>query len=176
VTQPSPTPTRRAGRGRAEDGSLITWSVADGRRGSRWREVRATDGVVVSSLLLELDPEGRFSHLELSTGAGLLTLHPEGDGTLHGNAVEANGVRHVQGAAWSADRSLLVAGSPIARAAAARRGRSLPHGAARAGVIVGLDLSLEARALGAAALGIELDADGLPALAGGDSWRLELDR
>ena len=37
------------------------------------------------ALLLETAPDGSFSHLELATPAGLLTLHPEGDGTLHGN-------------------------------------------------------------------------------------------
>jgi len=106
---------RRAGRGTSADGSIITWSVAEGRRGSRWREVRADDGAVISSLLLELDPRRRFSHLELATAVGLLTLHPEGDGSLHGNAVEATGVRHVVAVPWQPDDLLLVAGSPISR-------------------------------------------------------------
>ena len=34
---------------------------------------------------------GRFSHLELAAAAGLWTLHPEGDGTLHGNHVDPRG-------------------------------------------------------------------------------------
>jgi len=97
--------------------------MAEGRRGSRWREVRADDGAVVSSLLLELDPMRRFSHLELATAAGLLTLHPEGDGSLHGNAVEATGVRHVVAVPWQPDDLLVVAGSPISRGAASRRDR-----------------------------------------------------
>ena len=59
---------------------------------------------VRSSLLLELDPDGRFSHLELSTAAGLLTLHPEGDGTIHGNAVTTAGLTHVIGLPWDAGR------------------------------------------------------------------------
>src|SRR5436189_2001251 len=92
---------RRAGHGSMADGSEITWSMAEGSRGSRWREVRVLDESVVSSLLLELDPDGRFSHLELATTAGLLTLHPEGDGTLHGNAVTADGVHHVVAVPWA---------------------------------------------------------------------------
>ena len=98
---------RQAGHGRAPDGSIVTWSVAEGRRGRRWREVvRAGEGIR-SSLLLELDPDGRFSHLELSTAAGLLTLHPEPDGTLHGNAVTAEGII---GAADTRTRGALAAG------------------------------------------------------------------
>ncbi len=31
-------PTRRAGGGRAIDGALVTWTVAEGRKGRRWRE------------------------------------------------------------------------------------------------------------------------------------------
>lgn len=79
------------------------------------------------SLLLETDPDGRFSHLELSTAAGLLTLHPEGDGTLHGNAVvdhgeadldDATGVEHVRGLVWPRDGIALVEGSLICELAA----------------------------------------------------------
>ena len=47
------------------------------------------DGDVVSSLLLELDPSGRFSHLELARADGLWTFHPETDGTIHGKSVAA---------------------------------------------------------------------------------------
>src|SRR5262249_7602181 len=94
---------RRAGHGRSPAGSTGTWAGAEGSRGRRWREVvRAVEATAAirSSLLLELDPEGRFSHLELSTGAGLLTLHPEGDGTLHGNSVTSAGVGHVVALPW----------------------------------------------------------------------------
>jgi hypothetical protein len=155
--------------------------MAEGRRGSRWREARVGDGAVVSSLLLELDPSGRFSHLELSTASGLLTLHPEGDGTLHGNAVEAGGVRHVVAVSWAPDDILLVAGSPISRAAAARgaAGRaeaeaSRPKGVG-IGTVVGLDLSVGRRAIGRSERTIALDADGLPQFADGVSWPLELE-
>jgi hypothetical protein len=166
---------RQAGRGTADDGSIITWSMATGRRGSRWREVRATDASVVSSLLLELDPDDRFSHLELATAVGLLTLHPEGDGSLHGNAVEAAGVRHVVALRWARDDALLVVGSSIARAAAARRVRQAGPQDAVDGVVVGLDLSLERRTISPVELAVDLDPDGLPSFGDGRSWPLELE-
>jgi hypothetical protein len=166
---------RRAGRGPSADGSIITWSVAEGRRGSRWREVRVKDGAVISSVLLELDRGRGFSHLELSTSAGLLTLHPEGDGSLHGNAVEATGVRHVVALAWQPGDLLLVAGSPISRAAAARRADAPRHSGVAMGVVVAIDLTLVRRAIGRSERAIDLDPDGLPAFAGGETWPLELD-
>jgi hypothetical protein len=111
---------RRAGHLPLEDGRSATWSVAEGRRGRRWREVvsKPDDQGIRHSLLLEIDSEGRFAHLELSTRAGLLTLHPEGDGTLHGNAVTARGVRPVRGMPWDRDAIVLVDGSVISRLAA----------------------------------------------------------
>ena len=142
--------------------------MAEGRRGSRWREVRVVTGGIVSSLLLELDPNGRFAHLELSTPAGLITLHPEGGGTLHGNAITADGIRHIVAVPWQPDDLLLVEGSTIARTAAARRG------SATTGVLVGLDLSIDRRAIGLGERIVELDADGLPALADGATWPMDL--
>ena len=96
------------------------WSVAEGRRGRRWREAISKPGRpgIRHSLLLELGPDGWFSHLELSTEGGLLTLHPEGDGTLHGNAVTSDGVRHVQGQPWDPAGIVLVDGSIVSRLAA----------------------------------------------------------
>jgi hypothetical protein len=116
-----------------------------------------------SSLLLELDREGRFSHLELSTAAGLLTLHPEGDGTLHGNAVTADGVHHVVGLPWDADGTVLLDGSAVCRAAA--RGRT--------GVVIGLDLDL--RGVTELVIPRLADSDGLPVLDDAVSWALELE-
>src|SRR5689334_6864494 len=113
---------RRAGSALRPGGDHVTWSVAEGRRGRRWREVVVdAGGAVRHSLLLELDPDGRFSHLELSTAAGLLTLHPEGDGTLHGNAVTGDGVRHIAGWAWDAERAIEVEGSVVCEATWRRR-------------------------------------------------------
>ena len=80
-------PTRAAGWGRGPDGTVVTWTVAEGRKGRRWREVVARGTDVVHALLLETDPNGRFSHLELARADGLWTFHPEPDGTIHGNHV-----------------------------------------------------------------------------------------
>jgi hypothetical protein len=139
---------RRAGHGGQADGSVVVWSVAEGRRGRRWREVVTENGAVRSSLLLELDADGRFSHLELSTAAGLLTLHPEGDGTLHGNSIGPAGVRHVAGLPWEQDAIVLLAGSVVSRAVATRLlSRSIEPGESRteAGLVIGLDLVLDRR-------------------------------
>jgi hypothetical protein len=171
---------RRAGRGTFVDGSNVVWSVAEGQKGRRWREVRSRDGVVLSSLLLETFPDRSFAHLELSTVTGLLTLHPEGDGTLHGNAVTASGVHHVVGLRWPAGSVLVVDGSGVAIAAAtwfaltswADRSRAVrmpivtvsPTLDVRAGTIPGDGFSHEA-----------IDADGLPILADGSTWPLELE-
>ncbi len=178
---------RRAGAGTAPDGAFVVWSVAEGHRGRRWRESVRTGEGIRSSLLLELDPEGRFSHLELSTAAGLLTLHPEGDGTLHGNAVTAAGVHHVIGLAWDADGIVSVEGSSVAFVGAHERGfddNGDDGPDRRPGVEIGLDLSLTpatwprsapAGAAVRARTGNAFIAAGLPDLAGGASWPLELD-
>jgi hypothetical protein len=171
----APGRVRRAGNGTLADGSLVIWTVAEGVRGRRWREVRTLDGSVVSSLLLETDPDGRFSHIELSTAAGLLTLHPEGDETLHGNVVTTGGVQHVAGLPWDGEGVVLLEESPLAAAAAAgRRGSAEAHG-----VLIRLDLSLEPFADGGAGEDLTraapLDADGLPRFGVGASWPLELD-
>jgi len=114
-------PTRVAGWGRASDGSTVTWSVAEGRKGRRWREVRSEGAGVGHALLLETDGARRFSHLELARADGLWTFHPEPDGTLHGNHVgpDGSGVRHVTGWPFGPDTILLIEGSPISLAAVA---------------------------------------------------------
>jgi hypothetical protein len=159
-------PLRRAGRGRQPDGSLVTWSVADGRRGRRWREVVTRDGAVVLSLLLETDPDRRFSHLELSTSAGLLTLHPEVDGTLHGNTVTANGVEHVRGVPWDVEGVVIVERSSLSTAAASSGGRPC--------VRIGPDLSIHPGFVERSELR-PASPDGLPLLDGATDWPLELD-
>ena len=166
LTDSEATWLRRAGHGLAADGADVTWSVAEGRRGRRWREVvRAGEGIR-SSLLLELDREGRFSHLELSTAAGLLTLHPESDGTLHGNAVTSKGIEHIRGLPWSSDVQIALEGSPVCAAIAASHG-ARQHEALR----IGIDLSLSRGRV--AADPRDATADGLPSLANGTSWPLE---
>jgi hypothetical protein len=178
---------RRAGSGLDAEGLWVVWSVAEGKRGRRWREVRSHDSGVASSLLLETDPEGRFTHLELSTSAGLLTLHPEDDGTLHGNLVTPKGVEHVRGLRWDAERLVLLEGSIVCQAAAAEllRGRSaFGSSESRPAVVVPRTLRLEAaqvhveRITGAEwRFGdrppIRLDDRGLPQLHEGESWPLE---
>jgi hypothetical protein len=154
---------RRAGRGRAPDGAFVIWSVAEGSKGRRWREVVTTGEGVRSSLLLELDADGRFSHLELSTAAGLLTLHPEGDGTLHGNTVTADGVHHVVGLPWDADGTVMLDGSAVCRATA--RGRT--------GIVIRHDLDLrEVVEFESPRLA---DPAGLPLLEDAEIWPLELE-
>lgn len=164
---------RQAGHGRAADGSRVTWSVAEGSRGRRWREVRTIEPAgagegssVVSSLLLELDPDGRFAHLELSTAAGLLTLHPEGDGTVHGNVVRSAGVEHVVGLPWAPDDVVLVEGSVVTAVAAESR----PGSPEARALIITLDLALS-RAENVPSAG----AAGLPLLEDGATWPLERD-
>jgi hypothetical protein len=160
-------PVRLAGRGRLADGSTVVWSVSEGRRGRRWREVhRSADGVVITSLLLETDPAGRFAHTELSTAAGLLTLHPEADGTLHGNVVTDGGLRHVRGLPWTTSSVVLVEGSVIASAAATRiLGGSVAHG-------VRITLELDVVAINET-VSLEVDADGLPVFSDAATWPLE---
>jgi hypothetical protein len=96
----------------------------------------------VSSLLLELDADGRFSHLELSTASGLLTLHPEPDGTLHGNAITSAGVAHVRAVPWDRDAVIRLEGSEVCRAVA-----TSPAGGdgSEAALWISLDLTLQHR-------------------------------
>jgi hypothetical protein len=147
------TPLRRAGRGRLPDGSTAIWSVSEGSRGRRWREMRRTaNGGLIASLLLETHPEGRFAHIELSTAAGLLTLHPEADGTLHGNVIREAGIRHIEGLPWTPTSIVLVDGSVLD------------------GVRISLELDIVAIQ---EAISGEVDDDGLPMLADAAAWPLE---
>lgn len=112
---------RLAGTARLGDDAILTWSIAEGSRGRRWRAVTTADGVITHALLLEVDLRGRPARLELTTPAGLLTLHPEPDGSsLHGNVVSAVGMRHLA-FAWSGEHGLSVDGRPIADAVTAHR-------------------------------------------------------
>lgn len=181
------TPLRFGGRGQGADGASVIWSVAEGRKGRRWREVRNAGAAVASSLLLETDPDGRFAHLELSTPSGLLTLHPEPDGTLHGHAVVSDGVEHVAGLAWDRDGIVLLDGSTVCRVAAATQlaaGIATGTSAARLAVVIPPTLWLEVKPVRIERLAdrswrfaaedpLELDRRGLPELRGGEIWPLE---
>lgn len=161
---------RVAGSGRSRDGATVTWSVAEGRRGRRWREAVTRGGAVRHSLLFELDPAGRFAHLELTTPAGLLTLHPEGDGTIHGNAVTAAGVAHVRGLPWNQDDVILIDGSVVCQVVAGQW--QLARGLDDLGVIrVAPDLSVT-RERTTVDLALA-DSRGLPSLHDSREWPLE---
>jgi len=183
---------RLGGRATLPDGDDVIWSVADGRRGRRWRAETIHAGAIVSSLLLELDGDGRPSRLELATAAGLLTLHPESTGALHGNAVTPDGVRHLA-FDWSEEHELEIDGSVITRAATSNRlARATPVGEGRSVPVVAVGLDLEVRGgerhyrrldattwrvewAGGAEL-VAVDARGLPIWpAAAGEWPLELD-
>jgi hypothetical protein len=196
VLSEPPTPvTRRAGTGRLPGGRRLTWTVADGRRGRRWRAITTSaDGRLVGDLLLEVDLAGLVAKLEVASPAGLLTLHPEpGTGTLHGNVVRATGVEHIA-LPWSPGHALLAGSSPVTAAVAAlglgaRIG--VGEGATFAAVEVADDLSIRRATWRAARVGerrwlllaadggpsvaITLDRDGVPAgLDDAETWSLEV--
>ena len=162
---------RRAGRLDLGGGETVLWSVAEGHRGRRWRSLRR-DGshrlisdLLISDLLLEVDQDGRWTRLELATARGILTLHPEADGTeVHGNVVTPDGVVPLA-FAWSPQHRLAVVGEPVAAAAL-----GIANAAARSpgpGLLVGRDLAVTA------ADTVEpmvAPPDGLP----GPSWPLEI--
>lgn len=190
---------RRAGHVRVATGEGITWSVSEGRRGRRWRElIRVGSGRpgIRHSLLLETDPDGTFSHLELSTEAGLFTIHPESDGRLHGNAVvdhreaglrDASGVEHIRGLVWPRDGIALVEGSLVCQLAAIHALRHTLEPASsrsQATAWIPLTLWLEIRPVRVERLDegrwrfgggddLEVDGDGLPRADGGTTWPLE---
>jgi hypothetical protein len=157
-------PRRLAGSGRWGDRTVV-WTMSEGRRGRRWRELVTHEGSIILSLLLETDTDGRFSHLELSSGGALLTLHREANGTLHGNRVDRDGIEHVIGVAFDPDGPILIDDSVIAAAAAAwqetRSGRGAPmrmvviDSAARVSIVDGA---------AATPLVVAIDADGAPQL------------
>ncbi|HLY14039.1 MAG TPA: hypothetical protein VKR24_06790 [Candidatus Limnocylindrales bacterium] len=170
------------------DGARLTWSVADGNRGRRWRAVSIGTEGITHALLLEVDPTGRPSRLELTTAAGLLTLHPSADQReIHGNVVTTTGegVRPLA-FAWGPEHELEVIGRPLASAVAVHRRRSrLAIGASEPVAMLSIGPELQVVAaertierltetrwrVGTAEL--EIDADGLPT--GGDRWPLEID-
>jgi hypothetical protein len=184
-------PTRLAGWGSAADGSIVTWTVSEGGRGRRWREVVGRGDLVVHALLYETDTGGRFSHLELARADGLWTFHPEGDGTLHGNHVDRSeaGVRHIEGWPFGVDDVLVIEGSPVGLAAVVHRwSASLSVGGSVVvgGVVVGRDGGLrrdEAVAIERVSAGswrvsdgplIEVTETGVPALPDGRQHALEV--
>ena len=184
-------PLRVAGWGTLDDGAAVTWTVAEGRRGRRWREVVALGDDVRHSLLLETDGDRRFSHLELARAGGLWTFHPEPDGTLHGNHVDPStrDVHHVAGLRFAPDDLIVIEGSPLAAAAIAWRLSAVVAEAARAsfaGVILPAagpieaapTISIERLAATRWRIGdgppFDVGPDGLPSPADGETRPLEL--
>ena len=185
---------RAGGRAILPDGLTVVWSVADGRRGRRWRESAGRDGTLSRSVLLEVSPAGRPTRLELTSAAGMLTLHPDPDGReLHGNVVTAAGIRHLR-FDWSAAHELLVVGSPAAAAVALRHlADSVAVGEGVAVSVIWIDDVLVPRpgawqVTRAAADSWQLrdlegtderlarvHPDGLPILPGAERWPLEQD-
>ncbi|HEY2887963.1 MAG TPA: hypothetical protein VGJ17_05065 [Candidatus Limnocylindrales bacterium] len=146
------------------------------------------NGAISHVLLLEVDRDGRPSRLELTTPAGLLTLHPSADGReIHGNVVTTTGegVRPLA-FAWDPEHELEVAGRPLATAVGLHRRRErLPVGASEAVDVLAIGARLDVAAATrqvsrltetrwrSGALELEIDEDGLPL--GGVRWALESD-
>jgi len=166
-------PLRRAGRGELADGATLIWSVAEGGRGRRWRSTTLdAEGRVVVALLVDVDPEGRIGRVELTSPAGMLTFHPEADGTCaHGNVVTPAGVRPIT-VAWSERHELRVADSPILAAIAAHH---RPPGRMTADVVA-VDAHLDVTELeGVPAWegSVPIDDRGVPRLPRASEWALE---
>jgi len=105
---------RRAGVLPDDAGRTAIWSVADGTRGRRWRwTVVDRRGTLLAAHTVETDPSGRFLRLESATPAGLLSLHREADGSVHGNRVGERGVDHLTIEA-PAPEGVLVGGTALA--------------------------------------------------------------
>ena len=185
-------PVRRGGRALTLDGASITWTQAEGARGTRWRESIVSDGGLRRTVLLEVSAAGRPTRLEVTTTAGLLTLHPETDeSAIHGNVVGADGVRHLA-SDWSPAHELLLLGSPASAAVTlGRLASELAVGESRTLDVLRIDDGLDPRPArwtvrrtdehawhlrslddGEERL-VSLDASGRPVLPGAVEWPLE---
>jgi hypothetical protein len=94
------TRVRLAGHGVDRLGRAVTWTIADGERGRRWREATAAaageaPAGLTHAVTIETGHAGQWLRLEVAAANGLLSLHPARDGSVHGNVVSATGVRHV---------------------------------------------------------------------------------
>ena len=154
---------RRAGSGRQADGSDVTWSVAEGERGRRWRWTVSDLGLVRHAALVEIDPTGTFGRLELATSLGLLTLHPEPSRrSINGNVVTADGVRPLA-LDWSPTAALAIAGDSFGSAI-------LLGGTGGPTLVIRPRLGVVAGDSGPA---LERDSRGIPILADAHEWPLE---
>lgn len=185
-------PVRRGGQARTLDGASITWTQAEGARGTRWRESIVSELGLRRAVLLEASVAGRPTRLEVTTQAGLLTLHPEADeSAIHGNVVRADGVRHLA-FEWSPAHELLLLGSPASAAVTlGRLASELAVGESRTLDVLRIDDGLDPRPARWSALRtdergwhlrslddgeervVTLDASGRPVLPGAVEWLLE---
>jgi hypothetical protein len=183
-------PPRVAAHERDSLGRDVTWTVAEGRHGRRWRELAIEPGGAVRSLTLQTDGQGAWERLEIAGGSGLLSLHPESNGSIHGNIASRYGVRHLSIGAVKPAR-VDVPGSLVAEAALCwsmarhvRVGESKTISVASVGepASVGLvELSVDRRTTGTWELRdgdrrrlVEIDDAGLPvAHVGSERWPLE---
>jgi hypothetical protein len=158
---------RRAGTGRLETGGLATWSLAEGRRGRRWRWTIVVEGALHQVSLVEIDPGGHVTRLELATAAGLLTLHPDETGRrLHGNVANRDGVRGVD-RNWSDGHRLALIDDEFGSAVL-----GASDAGARTIVAVGADLVLRA-VRDRSDLRIATHRAGIPRLIESREWPLE---
>lgn len=184
---------RRGRHATGPTGDRITWSLAEGARGTRWREAVARDGALIRSLLLEVTPAGAVARLEITTVEGLLTLHPEPDASaIHGNVVTATGIRHLA-LDWSPVHELIIDGSPTTDAVLVRRrAATVAVGSSQDIDVVAVDDTLHPRLErwtiervapdgwrfrtipdGGADREIRVATDGLPILDAAATWTLE---
>jgi hypothetical protein len=189
-------PVRRGGTVHLADGRRGLWSVAEGRRGRRWRWALLAGRLLEASYLLEVDREGHLTRLEGATAGGLLTLHPDSaERRLHGNVVTASGIRHLD-VPWAPGAFVdLVADPLFPGILVAAVGPKVPVGSEgrvpvlavdpfwrhRTGTLVVAHLTEEGWEVRPADEGWprgpwtgELRRDGLPAFPGGADWELEL--
>jgi hypothetical protein len=145
---------RLGGSGRMVDGSDVTWSLAEGERGRRWRWTVTGDGRLRHVALVEIDPTGRFARLELASSAGMLTLHPDADGrSIHGNVVSNGRVRPLS-FDWSSTAAVVIAGDSFG-STILQVGTSAPT------LVIGPQLDVAAGENGPA---LERDSRGVPIL------------
>lgn len=115
---------------------------------------------------IELDGTGRFARLELETAAGMLTLHPAGDGaTAHGNVVRSDRVDPLR-VPWAMGIGIRVEWDPFASA--------LLAGGAATTIAIAVDLTLSVSASVGERWTPAIDDRGVPSLAEPTEWPLEV--
>jgi hypothetical protein len=153
---------RRAGRGQLPDGAAVTWTLAEGSRGRRWRWTLSERERLVVAGLVEVSPDGRFRRLELARENGLVTFHPDhGRAAAHGNVVASGGVRPIA-VPWATGWGISIEGDPFG---------STVGGSGGAGLAFRRDLSWTPNAELIARLA--LDERGVPRLDDAEEWPLE---